>query len=76
MLTHPCSVHWVWETGVEEVELMVMDELEEETGVQPQHVPSQESMPQVPLQLVTYPSPQRRSISRHMLSRTTLMQMV
>jgi hypothetical protein len=23
-------VHWVWETGVEEVELMVMDELEEE----------------------------------------------
>ena len=43
---------------VEEAEEMVMLLLlEEEVGSQPQHVPSQESIPQIPLQLVVYPSP-------------------
>ena len=42
----------VLEDDFADVEEMVMEALEEETGVHPQHVPMQESVPQVPPQIV------------------------
>jgi hypothetical protein len=61
---------------VEEADEIVMEVLEEETGLHPQHAPSQDVTPQVPLHVETYPGQHSRMRCTHMRSRMALSQIV
>ena len=66
----------VLEDDFADVEEMVMEVLEDETGAHSQHVPWQESTPQIPLHDSTNPGQHSRMRCTHMRSRTVLLHIV